>query len=49
MDILELSILDKNVGMIRFLLNEDPTLLEHVLSCGSTCKDKIKKLGVILE
>ena len=49
MDILELSILDKNVDMILFLLNEDPTLLEHVLSCGSTCKDKIKKLGVILE
>ena len=49
MDILELSTLDKNVDMIRFLLNEDPTLLEHVLSCGSTCKDKIKKLGVIIE
>ena len=48
MDILERAILDKNASMIRFLLTEDPTLGDHVLSCGNTCREKMKELGIRL-
>lgn len=45
MDILELALNDKHMDMVIFLLRENPQLMEHILSNGVTCKQRLMALN----
>ena len=46
MDCLEQVIVDEEIGTLKFLLYEDPILIEHVLSCGATVKEKLIETNI---
>jgi hypothetical protein len=45
MDILEEALQNEEIDMVICLLREDPRLINHELSDGITCKDKLIQLN----
>ena len=43
-DILETALDDKDIQMVIWLLKNDKSLLDHPLSDGTTCKDRLIRL-----
>ena len=45
MCLLEKAIVDEDLAGLKFLLYEQPILLDHILDCGVTVKEKAVELG----
>ena len=45
MRILEGAIVDEDLAGLKFLLYEQPILLDHILDCGRTVKEKVIELN----
>ena len=45
MCLLEKAIVNEDLGGLKFLLYEQPILLDHILDCGRTVKEKVIELN----